>query len=113
MNCEQATFNNKSKTSVILDTTPPHSVSSSIQMMMTSEPFVSYQIHKTLPRWLSGKESACQCRRCKRHGFYPWVNKIPGEGNGNSFLYSCLGNAIDKGTWRVSVPGMAEESDKT
>ena len=24
-----------------------------------------------LPRWLSGKESACQCRRCKRRGFHP------------------------------------------
>ena len=28
-------------------------------------------------RWLSGKESACQCRRCKRPGFNPWVGKIP------------------------------------
>jgi len=27
-----------------------------------------------LPRWLSGKESACQCRRCC---FDPWVGKIP------------------------------------
>ena len=26
------------------------------------------------PCWLSGKESACQCRR---HGFNPWVQKIP------------------------------------
>ena len=26
---------------------------------------------------LSGKESACQCRRCRRLGFYPWVRKIP------------------------------------
>ena len=25
------------------------------------------------PRWTSGKESACQCRR---QGFYPWVEKI-------------------------------------
>ena len=25
----------------------------------------------------SGKEPACQCRRCKRCGFYPWVGKIP------------------------------------
>ena len=25
----------------------------------------------------SGKESSCQCRRCKRHGFDPWVGKIP------------------------------------
>ena len=27
-----------------------------------------------LPRWLSGKEPACQCRR---HGLNPWVGKIP------------------------------------
>ena len=27
-----------------------------------------------LPWWLSGKESACQCRR---RGFGPWVDKIP------------------------------------
>ena len=27
-----------------------------------------------LPRWLSGKESACQCRRPR---FDPWVRKIP------------------------------------
>ena len=27
-----------------------------------------------LPWWLSGKESAYQCRR---HGFYPWVGMIP------------------------------------
>ena len=25
----------------------------------------------------SGKEPACQCRRLKRHGFNPWVRKIP------------------------------------
>ena len=30
-----------------------------------------------LPRWLSGKNSACQCRRCKRLGFHPWSRKIP------------------------------------
>ena len=30
-----------------------------------------------LPRWCSGKESACKCRRCKRLGSNPWVRKIP------------------------------------
>ena len=25
----------------------------------------------------SGKEPTCQCRRPKRHGFDPWVGKIP------------------------------------
>ena len=27
--------------------------------------------------WISGKESACQCRRCRRLRFHPWVGKIP------------------------------------
>ena len=27
-----------------------------------------------LPWWLSGKESACECRRC---GFNPWVRRTP------------------------------------
>ena len=34
-------------------------------------------VHKTglgLPWWLSGKESTCQCRRCR---FSPWSRKIP------------------------------------
>ena len=26
---------------------------------------------------LSGKESTCQCRRCRRHGFHSWVRKAP------------------------------------
>ena len=29
------------------------------------------------PRWLSDKESACRCRRHRRHEFNPWVRKIP------------------------------------
>ena len=30
-----------------------------------------------LPTWCSGKESACQCGRHKRHGFDTWAEKIP------------------------------------
>ena len=30
-----------------------------------------------LPRWLSGKKSACQGKSPRRHGFDPWVGKIP------------------------------------
>ena len=33
-------------------------------------------INLWLPRWLSGKESACQCRIVRRHGFDPSVGKI-------------------------------------
>ena len=32
-----------------------------------------------LPGGTSGKESTCQCRRCKRPGFSPWVGKTPLE----------------------------------
>ena len=34
-------------------------------------------VQMCLPRGHGGKESACQCRRCKRWGFDPWVGKIP------------------------------------
>ena len=32
---------------------------------------------KGFPDGTSDKESTCQCRRCKRYGFDPWVKKIP------------------------------------
>ena len=35
------------------------------------------QVFCRLPRWLSGKQSACQCRRHQRHRFGPWVGMIP------------------------------------
>ena len=31
----------------------------------------------SVPGDVSGKEPACQCRRHKRHGFDPWIRKIP------------------------------------
>ena len=37
----------------------------------------------------------------------------PGEGNGNSFQYSCLGSHIDRGTWQAIVHRIAKESDMT
>ena len=61
-----------------------------------------------LHRWQSGKESSCQCRRCKRLGFDHWVRKIPGVGNGNVLQYSCLENPIDRGVSRVTVHGVAK-----
>ena len=59
-----------------------------------------------LPLYLSGKESVCQCRRCKRHGFDPWIKMIPGEGNVNLLQYSCLENPMDRGAWWATVQGV-------
>ena len=41
-----------------------------------------------LPWWFSGKESVCQCRRCR---FDPW---------------SCLGNFMDREAWWATVHGV-------
>ena len=38
---------------------------------------VQYLLGQGFPDGTSGKEPGCQCRRCKRHGFDPWVGKIP------------------------------------
>ena len=43
----------------------------------------------------------------------PGSERSPGEGNGNSLQYSCLGNPMDRGVWRATVGGIVEESDMT
>ena len=47
----------------------------------------------------------------RRHGFNPWVRKIPGEGNGSPLYCSCLGNPLDRGAWQAIVHGVAKELD--
>ena len=57
------------------------------------------------------KESACQCRT---PGFHFWVEKIPGEGNGNPLQYSCLERSLaDRGAWEATVHEVAKELDIT
>ena len=46
-----------------------------------------------LPRWCSGKESACQFRRRKRWGFDPWMGKIPYSRICNPLQYSWPGKS--------------------
>ena len=57
-----------------------------------------------LPKWLSGKESACQAR----DGFDSWVGTSPGEGNDNPLQYSCLENSMDRGAWWAKVHRVAK-----
>ena len=58
-----------------------------------------------LPRWLSGKESACQSRR---HQYDPGLGRSPGVGNSNPLQYSCLENPMDRGAWWATLHGVAE-----
>ena len=36
----------------------------------------------------------------------PGLGRSSGEGNGNSFQYSCLENSMDRGAWQVTVNGV-------
>ena len=49
------------------------------------------------------KETTCQCRRCKRRGFDPGLERFPGESHGNPLQYSCLENSMDRGAWWATV----------
>ena len=52
-----------------------------------------------ISRRLSGKESACQCRRHRRLRVIPTSGRSPGEGNGSRLQYSCLEITMDRGSW--------------
>ena len=58
-------------------------------------------------RWCNGKESACQCRRCKRHSFNLWIGKLPSKRK-YILQYSCLENSKDRGAWQATVHGVAK-----
>ena len=45
------------------------------------------------------KESACNAGAVGDTGSILGSGKFPGEGNGNPFQYSCLGNLMDRGAW--------------
>ena len=41
-------------------------------------------------------------------GQFPEWWRSPGQGNGNSFQYSCQGNPMDRGAWLVTIHGVAK-----
>ena len=47
----------------------------------------------------NGKESSCNAGGAGDTALIPGLGRSPGEGNGNSFQYSCLGNPMDRGGW--------------
>ena len=46
-------------------------------------------------------------------GSIPRLGRSPGEGIGNLYQYSCLGNPMDRGAWRSTVHGVEKEPDTT
>ena len=58
-----------------------------------------------LPRWLNGKESACNASTV---GSIPGSGRSPGKGNGNPLQYSCLENSMDRGAQHATVHGVSK-----
>ena len=61
-----------------------------------------------------GKESDCNAGDL---GSIPGSGRSPGKGNCNPLQVSCLGNPIDRGTWRATMHGVTNSrtrmSDET
>ena len=63
------------------------------------------------PGGIDGKEPACQCRRCRRHRFDPWVRKMLWRRKRQpTAVGSRLENYMDRGAWRATVLGVTKKS---
>jgi len=68
-----------------------------------------YETYKMVIAFLggaSGKELSCQCRRCKRCVFLPWLGKIPwreGMTTHSSILVWRTGEPMDRAAWLAIV----------
>ena len=60
------------------------------------------------PGGINSNESACEAEDTGDMGSIPGLGRSPGEGNGNPFQYSCLGNPMDRRAWRAIVHGAAK-----
>ena len=48
----------------------------------------------------------------KRDGSIPGLGRSPGEGNDNPLQYSCLKNAMARGSWQVTLHGVAKSQTR-
>ena len=70
--------------------------------------FASNKSDKGFTHGTSGKESTCQCRRCKRQGFDPWVGKITERRAWQLTQCSYLQNPMGRGAWWAAVHGVVQ-----
>ena len=70
--------------------------------------FSKYTCGFGLPRWCSGKESACSAGDPGDTGLIPELGRSPGGGNGNPLQYPCLGNPMDRGVQQATAHEVAK-----
>ena len=60
------------------------------------------------PKWLMGKESACNARDVGNLDLISGSERFPGGGDGNPLQYSCLENPMDRRAWWAVVHRVAK-----
>ena len=99
---------------------PPFLFVAALMHTPLRQPLAGPSVH-SLPALSSGGgvpggsvvENRLQCRRRRRHGFSPWVGKMPWRRNGNPLQSSCLGNPMDREAWVATSPWGRKDSDTT
>ena len=81
------------------------------QLTEMSDPILFMQLQ--LPKWLRGKESACNVGDAEDMVFFPELGRSPGEGNSNPLQYPCMENSMERGAWQSIDHGFTKESDTT
>ena len=69
---------------------------------------LNHAIPLGLPRWLSGKESACNLGVTRDVGLILGLGRSPRKGNGKPLQYSCLENPMDRGAEWAIVHGVTQ-----
>ena len=67
-----------------------------------------YMQRTSVASQVSGKGSACHCKRYRRQGFDPWVGKITWRRKWQPLQYSYLENPMDRGAWWATIYGVAK-----
>ena len=82
------------------------SISNGINPVMRAPPsFISSNLNWGFSDGSDSKESASNAGNL---GLIPGSGRSPGEENGNTPQYSCLGNPMDRGGWWATVHGVAK-----
>ena len=68
-------------------------------MVLTQSDFAPANTCRDIPRWLGGKESACDAGDL---GLISELGRSAGEGKVYPLQYSCLDNPMDREAWRAT-----------
>ena len=107
-----ATFNRFSSQKHLLDISSQHtSYCTQIEGMKRGQVKRRTSQRKGLPRWLSGKEPAYECKEMQ---FPPLCQENPLEKEmATHSIYPCLENPMDRGAWQATVHRIGEKLDIT